>query len=114
MNTDSPGANTRAQRPFNGLSAWNAERYPEVVRRIAAAGHEIASHGYARRLIDLIDDQIPEAFRSDTTRAKAILEDITGTAVRGGTNTISPLLGRQLHSSMSRQRHNASGGLPSG
>ncbi len=60
--------------------AWNAERCPEVVRRIAAAGHEIASHGYAHRLIY---DQTPDAFRSDITRAKAILEDITGTAVLG-------------------------------
>src|SRR5436190_782061 len=25
---------------------WIAERHPEMVRRIAAAGHELASHGY--------------------------------------------------------------------
>src|SRR5262249_5223759 len=30
---------------------WNAERHPEVVRRIADAGHEVASHGYRHRLI---------------------------------------------------------------
>jgi len=59
---------------------WNAERHPEIVRRIAAAGHEIASHGYAHRLIY---EQTPETFRDDITRAKATLEDITGTAVLG-------------------------------
>jgi polysaccharide deacetylase family protein (PEP-CTERM system associated) len=60
--------------------AWNAERHPELVRRIAAAGHEIASHGYAHRLIY---DQTPDAFRADVTRAKTILEDILGTPVLG-------------------------------
>ena len=59
---------------------WNAERHPEIVRRIAAAGHEIASHGYAHRLIY---EQTPETFRDDIIRAKATLEDITGTAVLG-------------------------------
>jgi polysaccharide deacetylase family protein (PEP-CTERM system associated) len=59
---------------------WNAERHPEVVRRIAAAGHEIASHGYAHKLIY---DQTPAEFRADVTRAKRILEDLTGTAVLG-------------------------------
>ena len=59
---------------------WNAERHPEIVRRIVAAGHEIASHGYAHRLIY---EQTPETFRDDITRAKATLEDITGTAVLG-------------------------------
>jgi len=59
---------------------WNAERQPEIVRRIAAAGHEVASHGYAHRLIY---EQTPDAFREDITRAKGILEDLTGTAVLG-------------------------------
>jgi polysaccharide deacetylase family protein (PEP-CTERM system associated) len=59
---------------------WNAERHPEVVRRIAAAGHEIASHGYAHKLIY---DQTPEEFRADVTRAKEILEDLTGTPILG-------------------------------
>src|SRR5512132_2664605 len=56
---------------------WNAEHHPEVVRRIAAAGHEIACHGYAHRLVY---EQTPEVFRADVTRAKAVLEDITGAA----------------------------------
>lgn len=62
------------------ILTWNAERHPDVVRRIAAAGHEVASHGYAHRLIY---EQTPEEFRDDVTRAKKILEDITGTPVLG-------------------------------
>jgi polysaccharide deacetylase family protein (PEP-CTERM system associated) len=57
-----------------------AERFPELVRRIAAAGHEVASHGYAHRLIY---DQTPAAFRDDVRRAKALLEDAAGCEVRG-------------------------------
>jgi len=59
---------------------WNAERHPDLVRRIAAAGHEIASHGYAHKMIP---DQRPEEFRADVCRAKALLEDLTGRPVLG-------------------------------
>ena len=59
---------------------WNAERHPELIRRIADAGHEIASHGYRHRLIY---EQSPEAFRDDIMRSKKILEDITGEPVWG-------------------------------
>ena len=43
-------------------------------------GHELASHGYAHRLVY---DQTPDAFRDDVRRAKALLEQIGGVAVRG-------------------------------
>jgi polysaccharide deacetylase family protein (PEP-CTERM system associated) len=59
---------------------WVAERHPALVARIAAAGHEIASHGYGHRLIY---EQTPDEFRADVRRAKAILEDASGQAVRG-------------------------------
>jgi polysaccharide deacetylase family protein (PEP-CTERM system associated) len=59
---------------------WVADRHPELVRRIAGLGHEVASHGYAHRLIY---DQTPLAFREDVRRAKAILESASGTPVRG-------------------------------
>src|SRR5215212_3023762 len=39
---------------------WVAERYPQLVRAIAAEGHEIASHGYAHRLVY---DLTPRQFR---------------------------------------------------
>lgn len=60
--------------------AWVAERVPGLVGRIAAAGHEVASHGYGHRLIY---DQTPEAFRDDVRRAKALLEDASGQRVDG-------------------------------
>jgi polysaccharide deacetylase family protein (PEP-CTERM system associated) len=57
-----------------------AEQHPALVRRIAAAGHEVASHGYGHRLVY---DQTPEAFREDVRRGKRLLEDATGHAVHG-------------------------------
>jgi polysaccharide deacetylase family protein (PEP-CTERM system associated) len=59
---------------------WVAERHPELVKRISASGHEVASHGHAHRLIY---DQTPRAFREDVRRAKALLEAATGKAVGG-------------------------------
>jgi len=59
---------------------WVAERLPRLVGRIAAGGHEIASHGFAHRLVY---DQTPAAFRDDVRRAKALLEDQSGAPVRG-------------------------------
>jgi polysaccharide deacetylase family protein (PEP-CTERM system associated) len=59
---------------------WVAERFPHLVRRIADLGHEIASHGYAHRLVY---DQTPSAFRDDVRRAKQLLEDASGCLVGG-------------------------------
>jgi polysaccharide deacetylase family protein (PEP-CTERM system associated) len=62
------------------ILGWVAERYPELVRRIAAQGHEIASHGYAHRLVyDLTKD----AFRDDVRRSKDLLESAASTRVYG-------------------------------
>ncbi|MFP5409245.1 MAG: XrtA system polysaccharide deacetylase [Gammaproteobacteria bacterium] len=59
---------------------WIAERYPQVVRRIVDNGHELASHGYGHQRAS---ELTPAEFRDDITRAKALLEDIGGVAVRG-------------------------------
>jgi polysaccharide deacetylase family protein (PEP-CTERM system associated) len=59
---------------------WVAERYPSLVRRIVDAGHEIASHGFAHRLVY---DQTQAAFRDDAVRSKKVLEDACGAAVLG-------------------------------
>jgi polysaccharide deacetylase family protein (PEP-CTERM system associated) len=59
---------------------WIAERYPEMVRRIVAGGHELASHGYEHERASALD---AEAFFADVALAKAVLEDIAGTAVCG-------------------------------
>jgi polysaccharide deacetylase family protein (PEP-CTERM system associated) len=62
------------------MLGWVAERYPHLVRDIAARGHEIACHGYSHRLVY---EQSPEEFREETLRAKSLLEDITGSAMFG-------------------------------
>lgn len=59
---------------------WIAERYPALVRRIVEQGHELASHGYAHLRAT---DQSREEFLQDITRAKSLLEDIGGIAVKG-------------------------------
>lgn len=59
---------------------WNAERHPSLVRRIVECGHEVATHGYAHRIVY---EQTPEEFRTDVERAKKTLEDLTGTPVLG-------------------------------
>lgn len=59
---------------------WVAERHPRLVRRIVAAGHELASHGYGH---ERADRQTPDAFRADVRRARRLLEDLGGVAVRG-------------------------------
>ncbi len=46
---------------------WVAEKSPSLVMRIAAAGHEIACHGYSHQLIY---NQTQEVFREESTRAK--------------------------------------------
>ena len=59
---------------------WIAERHPALIRRIVAGGHELASHGYGhQRASDLTRAE----FEDDITRAKRLLEDIGGVAVRG-------------------------------
>ncbi|MET0858670.1 MAG: XrtA system polysaccharide deacetylase [Telluria sp.] len=59
---------------------WIAERYPAMVRRIVAGGHELASHGYGHLRAS---DQSRAEFADDVTRSKALLEDIGGNAVLG-------------------------------
>jgi polysaccharide deacetylase family protein (PEP-CTERM system associated) len=59
---------------------WVAERYPALVRRIADAGHELASHGYGH--VRATEQGIGE-FLADIKLAKAILEDVSSRQVSG-------------------------------
>jgi polysaccharide deacetylase family protein (PEP-CTERM system associated) len=59
---------------------WIAERHSDLIRNIAAAGHEIACHGYGHRLIYR---QTPDEFRQDLRIAKRVLEDTLGTRLAG-------------------------------
>lgn len=59
---------------------WVAERHPDLVRRIAARGHELGSHGYSHRLVYT---QSAADFRRETLRSKALIEDQAQAPVRG-------------------------------
>jgi len=59
---------------------WVAERYPHLVREAAAHGHEVASHGYAHRLVY---QSTRQEFFEDALRARRLLEDLAGTPVLG-------------------------------
>lgn len=82
-------ANTRALLEMFGQAGvrstffvlgWVAERYPALVREIAADGHEIACHGYSH---ELVYRQTPAVFRDESRRSKEILEGIVQRPVRG-------------------------------
>ncbi len=59
---------------------WVAEKYPSLIKRIAAEGHEVASHGYEHIRVT---NQTPDEFRLDIIKTKKILEDISGDEVKG-------------------------------
>jgi polysaccharide deacetylase family protein (PEP-CTERM system associated) len=59
---------------------WIAERHPELVRRIAREGHEVASHGYSHRRVA---ELTPREFRDEIRTSKRILEDLVGVPVVG-------------------------------
>ncbi|MFZ5747719.1 MAG: XrtA system polysaccharide deacetylase [Pseudomonadota bacterium] len=59
---------------------WVAERYPALIRRIVAAGHEIASHGWDHQRVFTMG---PEQFRADIARARGVIEDAAGERVSG-------------------------------
>jgi polysaccharide deacetylase family protein (PEP-CTERM system associated) len=59
---------------------WVAEKHPNIVLRVAAAGHEIACHSYLHRKVF---DLTPEEFRADTRRAKILIEQAAGRKVCG-------------------------------
>jgi len=62
------------------MLGWVAERYPGLVSRIVADGHELASHGYSH--IRVVNQQ-PQEFFEDVVRTKKLLEDMSGQQVRG-------------------------------
>jgi len=57
-----------------------AERHPDVVRRIAEAGHEVASHTHTHRLLSTLDGDERTA---EIERSRAVLERVAGEPVSG-------------------------------
>ena len=62
------------------ILGWVAERHPQLVRRVLAEGHELASHGSGHVRADR---QSPEEFRDDVRRSKRVLEDLGGAPIHG-------------------------------
>jgi polysaccharide deacetylase family protein (PEP-CTERM system associated) len=58
---------------------WVAERHPELVAEIVAAGHEVGSHGHLHRRVYELQ---PETFRDDIRRSVAALQSAGAAGVR--------------------------------
>jgi polysaccharide deacetylase family protein (PEP-CTERM system associated) len=70
-------ARSRARATFFVLGAL-AERQPEIVRMIHAAGHEIACHGHMHKPVGR---WTPGEFRADLRQGRETLQDLVGTSV---------------------------------
>lgn len=57
-----------------------AEKYPDLIRRVAQQGHEVASHGYGHFPVHRLSRG---EFIEDTRKAKLLLEDIVSMPVEG-------------------------------
>jgi polysaccharide deacetylase family protein (PEP-CTERM system associated) len=81
-----------AQGTFFTLG-WVADRHPGLVREIAAAGHEVASHGWGHRRVTHLT---PDQFRRSVRASKEVLEDLVGQPVLGyRAPTFSIVAGRE-------------------
>jgi polysaccharide deacetylase family protein (PEP-CTERM system associated) len=59
---------------------WVAENDGALIEEIAAAGHEVACHGFSHQLVY---DQTPEQFSAETKRSKDCLEQLVQRPVLG-------------------------------
>lgn len=76
---------------------WTAERHPDIVRRIAAAGHEIACHSMGHPIVFRLT---PQEFRDDLKRCREVLaaagvDNVAG--YRAPSFTITPPVHDYLH-----------------
>lgn len=57
---------------------WVAEKYPELIRRLADAGHEIGCHSHRHRLVY---EMTPDEFEDDLGKSLAVLREVSGQPV---------------------------------
>jgi polysaccharide deacetylase family protein (PEP-CTERM system associated) len=57
-----------------------AESFPRLPKEVAAQGHEVGVHGYHHHQVPALS---PEKYRESITKAKKLIEDLTGVEVRG-------------------------------
>ena len=60
------------------ILGWIAEKVPQLVKRIAACGHTVASHGLWHQLVYT---QSEAEFREDVSAARKMLQDLSGQEV---------------------------------
>jgi polysaccharide deacetylase family protein (PEP-CTERM system associated) len=72
--------NTTKVRATFFVLCWIAERFPHIVREIAARGHEVASHGCYH---ELPKKMLPHSLRAELTDSRKRLEDTIGMPVAG-------------------------------
>jgi peptidoglycan/xylan/chitin deacetylase (PgdA/CDA1 family) len=114
-------AAARVRATFFVLGAA-AERLPQVVPMIHAAGHELGCHGYAHRPVSV---RTPSEFRADVRHGREILQDLAGVTVdafRAPDFSVTPSCrwaldvlieeGFVFDSSIDPARHDRSGALP--
>jgi polysaccharide deacetylase family protein (PEP-CTERM system associated) len=70
----------RGARATFFVVGWVAWRHPELVRRIAAAGHELGSHSFWHEILHRHDR---DSLARDLEASKKLLEDLAGAPVRG-------------------------------
>jgi polysaccharide deacetylase family protein (PEP-CTERM system associated) len=69
------------QRSTMFFTGRYAEEFPQVLRRAAQEGHEIASHSYSHTVLSRMKNI--EEFRADLLRSVTILEDASGCKIKG-------------------------------
>jgi len=72
---------------------WVAEHYPNIVRKIVAQGHELASHGYSHQLVYT---QSPAVFKEETYKSKEILENLSQQKITGYRAASYSITGKSL------------------
>lgn len=72
-------ADTKVKATFFTLG-WIAEKHPQIIAKIVAEGHELASHGFMHQHLSKQDKK---SFSEDIERAKKTLEDVSGVAIKG-------------------------------
>ena len=62
------------------ILGWVAKRLPHLVREIQQRGHEVASHGFGHAMCNRMR---PDDLAKDLVNSRQLLEEITGTAIKG-------------------------------
>ena len=62
------------------ILGWVARECPQMIRKIVAAGHEVATHGNSHRMLTKLS---PQEFKEDLAESIKTLEDISGQKVLG-------------------------------